>query len=342
MSFIRMALFAFACVAAAGPARAKIDWTYERPGTEKTMGDWFRSVLHLEGFGRTYAVIVGVNEFTRFPILDATANDPERIFQFLRDEALFDRILVLRNEEVTLSRLRHLFMTELHEVLKPEDRLLFYWSGHGTQFEDSRGNVLGYLPLVESETDDRSSMVGMEQLKVWDDHVPARHALFLLDACFSGLVGNTAQSLGPDSTIKELSEPGHQIISAGGKDQQTIASRQEWQGSIFTHALLKALRGSADKFGGEQGDGDGVITLYELIESIAGTVEQAKSAADWNRPLRPVLNRFYGEGQFFFLTEARVRDWEDQSTLPIRLSPTPTICSVSPWTAGKGRRRRIE
>ena len=32
---------------------------------------------------------------------------------------------------------------------------------------------------------------------------------------------------------------------------------------------------------------------------------------------------------------------EDQ-TLPIRLSPTPTICSVSPWTAGKGRRRRIE
>ena len=32
----------------------------------------------------------------------------------------------------------------------------------------------------------------------------------------------------------------------------------------------------------------------------------------------------------------------DVRFLPIRLSPTPTICSVSPWTAGKGRRRRIE
>ena len=31
-----------------------------------------------------------------------------------------------------------------------------------------------------------------------------------------------------------------------------------------------------------------------------------------------------------------------EPSLPIRLSPTPTICSVSPWTAGKGRRRRIE
>ena len=29
-------------------------------------------------------------------------------------------------------------------------------------------------------------------------------------------------------------------------------------------------------------------------------------------------------------------------SLPIRLSPTPTICSESPWTAGKGRRSRIE
>ena len=32
----------------------------------------------------------------------------------------------------------------------------------------------------------------------------------------------------------------------------------------------------------------------------------------------------------------------EDDILPIRLSPTPTICSVSPWTAGKGRRRRIE
>ena len=32
----------------------------------------------------------------------------------------------------------------------------------------------------------------------------------------------------------------------------------------------------------------------------------------------------------------------EEYALPIRLSPTPTICSVSPWTAGKGRRRRIE
>ena len=32
----------------------------------------------------------------------------------------------------------------------------------------------------------------------------------------------------------------------------------------------------------------------------------------------------------------------EEATFPIRLSPTPTICIVSPWTAGKGRRRRIE
>ena len=34
---------------------------------------------------------------------------------------------------------------------------------------------------------------------------------------------------------------------------------------------------------------------------------------------------------------AILRVTKDDATLPIRLSPTPTICSVSPWTAGKGR-----
>ena len=38
----------------------------------------------------------------------------------------------------------------------------------------------------------------------------------------------------------------------------------------------------------------------------------------------------------------RLEHERQQRTLPIRLSPTPTICSVSPRTAGKGRRRRIE
>ena len=44
----------------------------------------------------------------------------------------------------------------------------------------------------------------------------------------------------------------------------------------------------------------------------------------------------------FFTVWVPIANVTKENSLPIRLSPTPTICSVSPWTAGKGRRRRIE
>ena len=325
-------LLTLACLVLAGPARAAIDWTYVRPGTEPTMGDWFLDVLGIEGFGKSYAVIVGVNEFRHFDRLDATAGDPDRVFRFFRDELRFDRILVLRNSEVTYGRLRTLFEHELPRVVRPEDSFLFYWSGHGTQFKNARGVELGYLPLVGSPRDNKASMVSMRDLSRWDGELPARHALFLLDACFSGLAGDVVQSHTRDLKLRDLARPGHHIISAGGKDEQTIASRQEWQGSIFTHALLKALRGDADRFGGS-GGGDDVITLHELVESIANTVEQAKAKAGWNRPLRPVLNKFHGEGQYFFLTNYRVgptarHSATDGGTRPRDLQPqgiSPTL-----------------
>jgi len=287
-----------------GTARAEIAWTYEKPVSERSVGDLLSDILGLSEFGQDYAVIIGLHRFEDFNPLDATENDPQRVFEFLRDEAGFDYILMLRDEEVTYQRLRSLFEFELPRVLDSNDRALFYWSGHGTQFPDARGVELGYLPLISSRADDKSTMVAMRDFARWDNELPAKHALFLLDACFSGLAGSSAQSDERDLEIRELTKPGHHIISAGGRDQQTIASRQEWQGSIFTHALLKALRGGADRYGGSDG-GDGVINLYELVADIGETVKNAKAAAAWKRPLRPVLNVFRGEGQFFFLTNRR-------------------------------------
>jgi peptidyl-prolyl cis-trans isomerase C len=282
------------------PARAGIKWDYAKPGSERGAGDWLTDLLGLSG--HDYAVIIGLHRFQYFNPLDATANDPERVFKFLRDEVGFDYILMLQDEDVTYQKLRSLFEFELPRILDENDRFLLFWSGHGTQFRDALEVELGYLPLISSPADDKSTMVAMRDLERWDNELPVKHALFLLDACFSGLAGRTALADEQELEINELLKSGHHIISAGGRDQQTIASRQEWQGSIFTHALLKALRGEADRYGGPDG-GDGVINLYELVADISETVKSAKAAVGWNRPLRPILHVLRGEGQFFFLTE---------------------------------------
>ncbi len=55
-----------------------------------------------------------------------------------------------------------------------------------------------------------------------------------------------------------------------------------------------------------------------------------------------ILGAFILNSSVTLFWAASIMFGSDDTTLPIRLSPTPTICSVSPWTAGKGRHRRIE
>lgn len=295
-------IFAALVVAfSATSASSEIDWTYTRPRADSSFAEWIRGFVDDPVYGKTYAVIVGIDEFKYFDRLDATSNDPERIFKFFRDKLAVDQILLLKNNEVTHEVLRQLFEFDLPNLMNENDRLIFYWSGHGTQFKNARGIEQGFLPLAHSRPQNKATMVSMRDLSNWDAEIPARHALYLLDACFSGLAGTALQSQSQPLPIEQLSRPGRHIISAGGRDEQTIASRQRWQGSIFAHALLKALNGDADRFGGSEGGGDGIITLYELVESITNTVDAAKADSGWNRPLRPVLNQLHGEGQFFFL-----------------------------------------
>ena len=129
----------------------------------------------------------------RFSLLDATKDDPERVFKFLRDDAGFDFILMLRDKEVTYQALRDLFEYELPHTLHNNDRFMLFWSGHGTQFPDARGVERGYLPLISSPADNPAKMVDIAELTRWDGKLPAKQTLFLLDACFSGLAGMVAQ-----------------------------------------------------------------------------------------------------------------------------------------------------
>ena len=73
-----------------------------------------------------------------------------------------------------------------------------------------------------------------------------------------------------------------------------------------------------------------MATKSEIVEAVAQITGVSK--ADAHRAVDAV---------FVTIADNLARG-EDVRLLPIRLSPTPTICSVSPWTAGKGRRRRIE
>jgi uncharacterized caspase-like protein len=82
-----------------------------------------------------------------------------------------------------------------------------------------------------------------------------------------------------------------QIITAGGAKQEAIEA-DEWQHSVFTHNLLKAL----DNWAADS-DADGFITAGELGEYLRKTVTD-----DTRGKQTPEVGRFrYSEsGEFVF------------------------------------------
>jgi uncharacterized caspase-like protein len=96
-----------------------------------------------------------------------------------------------------------------------------------------------------------ASRISMREITDFAHLINARHALFLLDACYGGLtlrdVGVTSKQ--PGYVAELMRKPVRQVITAGGKDERVI---EEGGHGLFTKFLLRALeKGEAD-----DGDGD--------------------------------------------------------------------------------------
>jgi uncharacterized caspase-like protein len=281
---------------------AGIDQEYRKPADKKTWGELLLDFVGHSGVGRSYALVVGISKFDDYPSLP-TANDPLRMRDFLVNEAGFDYVHVLTDEKATKARIEELMVDVLPGMIHNNDQFLFYWSGHGTQRPNDFGGQLGYLPLSSSPIGRYATMISMADIQRWDDVIHAKQALFLLDACFSGLAGTAAKSEPRELQIDQLDKPAHHLVSAGTADEETIAG-DRWGGSIFTDAILRAVRGEADAE--TSYPKDGVVSLSELIGYVKTRVAFEAPAAGWKRPITPQpYNLRSNAGEFFFLTDDR-------------------------------------
>jgi formylglycine-generating enzyme required for sulfatase activity len=256
-------------------------------------------LLERAGFNdlnKSYALVVGVSEFDEFNDLPTT-QDPIRVRDYLIEEGNFDYVHLLTGDKVTKERLEELMLDDFRVRVGEKDRFLFYWSGHGETLVGTN-NTRGFLPLKTSRKERYSSMVSMEDIGDWDSYLNAHQVLYLLDSCFSGLVGAAPQSDLADITRAQLSGPSRHVITAGRGNEQTIAIDQ-LGGSVFTNALLSGLRGAADA---ENALGkDNIVSLGELKNYIGPRVAKLSRDHGWQKTITPQLRDIIGsDGAFFF------------------------------------------
>ena len=137
------------------------------------------------------------------------------------------------------------------------NRLLFYYSGHGyTQERD--GRQFGYLvpsdapnPLTDEKGFFRKSLK-MTRVLSWAKEIESKHTLFVFDSCFSGSVLRSRAQSVPEDISYSTSKPVRQFISAGNAIQPVPAQ------SVFRPLFIRGINGKADL------DGDGYVIGAEL------------------------------------------------------------------------------
>jgi len=260
-------------------------------------------------FDGSYAIIIGIENYDHFPRLDVAREDIEKMKSFLLSTGEYDEVVVLQDEEATFSNI-HYFMQEYfpQKMEKGRYRFLFYFSGHGTQHSGSNNTFIGSLLLKEATGSlGDQHVIDMKEIDLWAVRlVNAKHTLFLIDSCFSGLAGIQLKSVTDLKSYFTTFEPkdlakenGQFLITAGGIDEQSIADIKTWGGSLFTDVLISGMSGKGDS----DPNKDGLVTTYELFNYVHSAVKkEAQRAHHSQTPLLSQLGTPYKDkGQYFFV-----------------------------------------
>ena len=239
-------------------------------------------------FPQSLAVVVGIDDYRHgVPRLRNAGRDARRLAWILAKDHGY-KVLPL-SQGADRQRILHL-LAELRALANPEDRVLFYFAGHGVAFDDDRG-LSGFLVPEDARPDQRETLFSMDLLKRALDEVPHHHLLVILDCCFAGAF---RWSMTRDSDFfydevhyelyqRFVQDPAWQIITSSAHDQKArdvswrLGARDEdHRHSPFAQALFQGLQGAADLV---PAGGDGLITVHELHTYLREEV-QRRTAQD--------------------------------------------------------------
>ncbi len=203
-------------------------------------------------YSGSYALIIGQSDYTAgWQDLNAIPRELDKVEAVLKGQGFG----VDRKSNLNSDHLQKAFENFIKKYgYDKNNRLLFFYSGHG----HSRGDK-GYIVPVDApnpHSDDKGffrKAVDMEQIVTWARRIESKHALFLFDSCFSGMVFKSKNIPRPRQISRAMSLPVREFITAGSAEEEVPAK------STFTPAFVYALA-----YGAGDGNNDGYITGMEL------------------------------------------------------------------------------
>jgi len=220
------------------------------------------------GYGESWAIVVGIDDYAKWPKLHYAARDAQAVRQSLIEKIGFkpERVFSLSNGEATRTGILALFHDKLaHGGVGKNDRIFVFFAGHGATRKLSSGRDLGYIVPADSDPAQfATDAIPMTEIQNIAESLNAKHVLFVMDACYSGL--GLTRGGGSGTFLRDNAKRiGRQMLTAGGAEQLVSDGGPNGH-SVFTWTLLQGLAGKGDL------NGDGLITATELAAYVAPAV----------------------------------------------------------------------
>lgn len=242
-------------------------------------------------YANSWALIIGINDYLHAAPLEIARADAESVAHVLTSDLGFleANVIKLLDADATRAEIMKRFLA--FESLASDDRLLVFFAGHGITVDGQR-RPMGYLVPVDGHVNDKSTLIRWQELTDSAEIIPAKHVLFIMDACYSGLAIQRATAVGERRFLREmLQRRSRQVITAGKTDQPVAdGGGPTGHNSIFTGHMLEGLRGKA-------ADESGVLTASHLMDYV-----YRKVSSDARSNQTPHFGHLDGEGDFILRT----------------------------------------
>src|SRR5262249_9230281 len=155
------------------------------------------------------------NAYQKWPKLDYAVNDAQSIGELMKKLG-FDEVITLLDGEATQKNILRVLGDDLKAKTQAEDRVFVFFAGHGQTEDLPDGVKEGYIIPVEGELNDYySTAITIDRLQKISDRLSAKHILFAMDSCFSGVV---LRPRGLDRTTASV----RQVLTAGREGEQVV------------------------------------------------------------------------------------------------------------------------
>lgn len=137
--------------------------------------------------GRRWALLVGITQYQRVKPLRGCENDARLMADLLVRNCGFERecVRVLDGSQVTRQGIEKAFLEWLATSAGPDDTVVFFFSGHGTQVKMGKDMHEALCP-VDMDPKEPASLVLDRDLSRWIARLRAGQVVVVLDACHSG------------------------------------------------------------------------------------------------------------------------------------------------------------